>query len=106
MASELFKKLLAQVPLETEKEVQLSMQIALRIRELMSKKNLTQSELARKLGKDPSEINRWLSGMHIFTIKTLSKLHEALGEPIITIYGQSEPSMNQESIEKLASQIA
>ena len=51
MASELFKKLLSNVPSEIEKEVQLLMQIALRIRELMQKQNLSQSDLARKMEK-------------------------------------------------------
>ena len=89
MASELFKKLLSQVPAETEQEVHLSMQIALRIRALMQKNNMTQSELARKLGKDPAEINRWLSGMHTFTTKTLIKLHVILGEPIINVCNET-----------------
>jgi ribosome-binding protein aMBF1 (putative translation factor) len=94
MASELFKKLISQVPEQTEKEVQLSMQIALRIRELMQKQNMTQSELSRKLGKDPAEINRWLSGMHTFTTKTLSKLHKVFGEPIVKICCETEEPPN------------
>ena len=95
MASKLFKKLLFQVPVETEQEVHLSMQIALRIRALMQKNNITQSELARKLGKDPAEINRWLSGMHTFTTKTLIKLHVILGEPIINVCNETEKSTPQ-----------
>ena len=95
MASELFKKLLSQVPAETEQEVHLSMQIALRIRALMQKNNMTQSELARKLGKDPAEINRWLSGMHTFTTKTLIKLHVILGEPIINVWNETGKNIPQ-----------
>lgn len=90
MASSLFKKLLSQVPSETEQEVHLSMQIALRIHTLMQKNSMTQSELARKLGKDPAEINRWLSGMHTFTTKTLTKLHLIFGEPIINVCNEIE----------------
>ena len=106
MASELFKKLLTQLPAETESEVQLSMQIALRIRELMQKQNMTQSELARKLGKDPAEINRWLSGMHTFTTKTLAKLHTVLGEPIIQICGTHQEPLNKIEAERLVPQAA
>ena len=106
MASELFKKLLVQVPSETTREVQLSMQIALRIRELMQKKGITQSELARKMGKDPAEINRWLSGMHTFTTKTLVKLHTVLGEPIVKICGQQDEVTNEMDREQLVLQAA
>jgi transcriptional regulator with XRE-family HTH domain len=95
MASELFKKLLSEVPAETKAEVKLSMEITLRIRELMRKQNMTQSELARKMGKDPAEINRWLSGMHTFTTKTLSKLHIVFGEPIIKICGEVEEPISE-----------
>ncbi len=83
MASEIFKKLLDAVPAETKAEVRLSMIIALRIADLMQQKNLTKSELAKQLGKDPAEITRWLSGMHTFTTKTLGKLELFFGKPIL-----------------------
>jgi transcriptional regulator with XRE-family HTH domain len=85
MASEIFKKILDNVPAETKAEVRLSMNIALRIGELMQQKQLTKSELARQLGKDPAEITRWLSGMHTFTTKTLGKLELFFGKPILIV---------------------
>ena len=83
MASVIFKQLLDAVPLETKAEVRLSMNIALRISALMQQKQLSKSQLAHQLGKDPAEITRWLSGMHTFTTKTLGKLEQFFGKPIL-----------------------
>lgn len=93
MASEIFKKLLDAVPAETKAEVRLSMMIALRIADLMKQKNLTKSELARQLSKDPAEITRWLSGMHTFTTKTLGKLELYFGKPILIAPNDLEEPM-------------
>ena len=85
MASIIFKKLLDNVPEDTKAEVRLSMSIAKRIHDLMRERNITQAELARKMRKDPAEVNRWLSGMHTFTTKTLVKLQDFFGQPIVTV---------------------
>jgi transcriptional regulator with XRE-family HTH domain len=85
MASVIFKKLLENVPETTRVEVRLSMDIAKRIHNLMRERHITQAELARMMGKDPAEVNRWLSGMHTFTTKTLAKLQDVLGEPIVAV---------------------
>ena len=85
MASLIFKKLLDNVPESTKVEVRLSMDIAKRIHNLMRERNITQAELARMMGKDPAEVNRWLSGMHTFTTKTLAKLQDVFGYPIVAV---------------------
>ncbi len=85
MASEIFQKLLNNVPSETKAEIRLSMSIAVRISDLMQEKNLTKSEFARQISKDPAEITRWLSGMHTFTTKTLGKLELFFGQPILIV---------------------
>jgi transcriptional regulator with XRE-family HTH domain len=85
MASVLFKKLLDNVPESTKIEVRLSMDIAKRIHNLMRERQITQAELARLMEKDPAEINRWLSGMHTFTTKTLAKLQDIFGQPIVAV---------------------
>ncbi|MDE6548376.1 MAG: helix-turn-helix domain-containing protein, partial [Muribaculaceae bacterium] len=41
--------------------------------------------LADAIGKRPSEITRWLSGEHNFTISTLAMLSSFFGQPIITV---------------------
>jgi transcriptional regulator with XRE-family HTH domain len=85
MASEIFKKLLDNVSETTKAEVRLSMNIAVRIADLMRQKNITKSEFARQLGKDPAVVTRWLSGTHTFTTKTLSRLEIFFEKPILIV---------------------
>lgn len=70
---------------EEKAEARLSFQISNRLDELMHKNSLTKTQLAEAIGKRPSEITRWLSGEHNFTIATLSMLGTFFGEPIISI---------------------
>jgi transcriptional regulator with XRE-family HTH domain len=66
-------------------EVQLSADIIARIDLLLKEKNMTQRELAQKLGKNESIVSRWTTGLPNYTLRTLSQLSVALGEPLIQI---------------------
>ncbi|MBL7889351.1 MAG: helix-turn-helix transcriptional regulator [Bacteroidia bacterium] len=57
----------------------ISKQIVLILREL----DVPNSYLASKLGKKESEISKWLRGTHNFTLKTISKIEDILGQSII-----------------------
>ena len=70
---------------EERAEARLSFQISNRLDELMRMKCMTKKQLADAIGKRPSEISRWLSGEHNFTISTLSMLGTFFGEPIISV---------------------
>ena len=59
--------------------------IVLRINQILQAKGYTQKNLADRMKKKPSEINKWLKGNHNLTLKTLAKLEAELGEPIICI---------------------
>lgn len=50
---------------------------------IMKKKGISQKELAEKMGKKPSEISKYLSGMHNLTLRSITKMEVALGEDII-----------------------
>lgn len=85
MTNKLFKKALDQVQPETRVYVSLSMEIAARIDDLLQQKGWTGADLARAFDKSPSEISRWLSGTHNFTLETLAKLETILNAPILRI---------------------
>lgn len=70
-------------PPEISRQVDLSVQIANRVYELMEKSNMTQKDLAKKLGKTETEVSRWLSGTHNLTLATIAKLSVALNDDII-----------------------
>lgn len=56
-----------------------------RIRSLHEDQDLTQKELAEKLGKSPSYVSRVLGGAVNLTLKTLAEFEEVLDADIITI---------------------
>ena len=50
---------------------------------LIKKRGLTKSEFAEAIGKRPSEVTKWLSGQHNFTIRTLSMLSDFFDEALV-----------------------
>ena len=82
---EWFNNKVAAVPQEVLSEVQLSADIIARIDALLKEKNMTQRELARKLGKSEAVVSRWTTGFPNLTLKSIAALSVALGEPLITV---------------------
>ena len=78
-----FKQMVAEVPTEVKLEVDLAFAIADRIDALIKKKGLTKKEFADSIGKRPSEVSKWLSGQHNFTIRTLAMLSAYFDEALI-----------------------
>lgn len=67
-----------QVPPDIKEEINLSFAISNKIDALMQERGLTKKQFADQIGKRPSEITRWLSGQHNFTVFTLAMLSEFL----------------------------
>jgi plasmid maintenance system antidote protein VapI len=80
-----FSEMLAAVPADIRQEVDLEVAISNRINDLMIQRRLSKLEFAKALGKRPSEVTKWLSGQHNFTIRTLSLLSTFFGEPLVRI---------------------
>ena len=79
------RELLGDITPQERAEARLSFQISNRLYSLMQEKGLTKKQLADAIGKRPSEITRWLSGEHNFTISTLAMLSSFFGQSIITV---------------------
>ena len=79
------RELLGDISPEERAEARLSFQISNRLDFLMRQQGLSKKQLAEAIGKCPSEITRWLSGEHNFTISTLAKLTSFFGQPIINV---------------------
>lgn len=60
-----------------------SFDIVDRIHEILKMQDKEQKDLAKLLGKSESEISKWMTGTHNFTIKTIAKMESVLGESII-----------------------
>ena len=80
-----FRQMVAAVPADIRREVDLEFAISNRIYELMTKRGLSKVEFAQALGKRPSEVTKWLSGQHNFTLRTISLLSAFFGEELIAV---------------------
>ncbi|AFU69463.1 transcriptional regulator, XRE family protein [Psychroflexus torquis ATCC 700755] len=66
-----------------------------RIQYLLDKKGMEQKDLARELKKNESEISKWLSGSHNFTLKTLAKIEAVLGERLLEVVANEGATVNK-----------
>lgn len=85
MRSKVAQRILSETPEETKIFTRLYADIVLRVNQLLKENNLNQKDLALKMEKRPSEINKWLKGEHNLTLRSLAKLQAEFGEPIINI---------------------
>jgi len=70
--------------------VRQSFDIVDRIHEILGNQGKEQKDLAHLLGKNESEISKWMSGTHNFTINTLAKIQAVLGESIIHVTKETQ----------------
>lgn len=77
--------MVGQVPKEIKEELDLSFAISSKIDALMQERGLSKKQFADQIGKRPSEITRWLSGQHNFTVSTLTMLSAFFGKSIISV---------------------
>jgi len=83
--NKLFRQCLSVISKEERAEFNLAFGVAERLYTILNEKGITQHELAVRLKKKDSEISKWLSGRHNFTLKTIAQLEENLQTSIIDI---------------------
>lgn len=77
------KKALGKIKPENRQFVAKSKALADQVYDALKSKGISQKELAKKLGKQPSEISKWLSGQHNPTLRTITNLEVLLGTDLI-----------------------
>jgi len=85
MRSKTVDRLLKSTPKDVEIFVDWYADLVVRINQLLREYDLNKKELAEKLGKKPSDISKWLSRDHNFTLRSLAKLSAKLGEPLLEV---------------------
>jgi len=83
--NDLFRDCLASIPEERRIEFNLSFAIAEKIDNILKRKGMSQREFAAKMGKRESEISKWLTGRHNFTISTIAKISYVLETQIVEV---------------------
>lgn len=84
-ATQLFDECLASVQNDVKMEPDMSFALADKIDMILREKNVSQKQLAKKMGKTEAEVSRWLGGTHNFTLRTIAKISDALGVKLLTI---------------------
>jgi transcriptional regulator with XRE-family HTH domain len=85
MRSKVFQRILDNTPKDVDIFVDWYADLVVRINQLLRENNINKKELAEKMEKSPSEISKWLSGEHNFTLRSLAKLSAELGEPLMEV---------------------
>lgn len=83
--AQLFNECLDTVSNDVRMELDMSFAIADKIDAILHEKNISQKQLAKKMGKTEAEVSRRLGGTHNFTIRTIAKISDALGVKLLTI---------------------
>ena len=85
-SSALISGLLNETTTAEKLQVSTKMQVAAHLQDLISAAGLSKGAFAEKVNKNPSEITKWLSGTHNFTIDTLCEIALALNVPVTNLF--------------------
>lgn len=70
---------------EIARFIERNLAITEKVCNVLKERNIKKTEFASMLGKSPSEVTKWLSGLHNLTLKSITKMEEALGINLINI---------------------
>lgn len=76
---------IANIPADMKKQYDYSFDLSDRIDEQMKAKGVNNKQLAMLTGKRVSDVKRWLSGRHNFTLATIAKISVALGHDFLKV---------------------
>lgn len=85
MRSKIVQRILDRTPEDVKIFSRICADIVVLVNTILEEKGITQKTLAERMEKRPSEISKWLSGEHNFTLRSLAKLQAELGEPILEV---------------------
>ena len=74
---------LSKVSSSVKIEMEWSADIVDKINFLLKKKGMTHRDLAKTIGCNETQIIRWTKGFPNYTLSSLAKISDALGEPLI-----------------------
>jgi len=64
--------------------------IALRVLQILKEKNITQTELAQRMGVSRQQVTKIVKGQENITLETIDKIEQALDVTLITVNYQNE----------------
>src|SRR5262245_11985109 len=98
-SSALISELLNDTTPAEKLQIRTKMQLAARLHDYIIAAGLRKGAFDEKVNKKPSEISKWLSGTHNFTIDTLCEIALALNIPIAELFAfQQMQTINKSQI--------
>lgn len=70
---------------EADKFVEQNLAITEKVCRIIEERKISRTQFAKMLGKKPSEVSKWLSGLHNLTLKSITKMSVALDVDLINI---------------------
>lgn len=70
---------------EIARLVEKNLALTEKINSILKERGIKKGEFAEMLGKNPSEVSKWLSGAHNLTMKSINKMEFVLGVDLINI---------------------
>lgn len=83
---QLFSDCLSEISEVERAEFELSFSISDKIASILKSQHMTQRDLAKLTGKRESEVSKWLTGRHNFTMKTIALISTHLGQPLVDVH--------------------
>ena len=97
----LFAEVLKGIPAQMSYEVGYSYDIATVLHNVLKRKGWSQVEFAQRLGKKESEISKWLSGVHPFTMKTMAKISAAIDDDFLCLVSDHRKKFRKKAVTRL-----
>ncbi|UCH63537.1 MAG: helix-turn-helix transcriptional regulator [Fidelibacterota bacterium] len=89
MGIEKLEAIVNEIPVERKRFLRTKFHLAARISQIIKKKGLTQDEVAKRAGLRASFMSRLISPSHNPTLKTISRIEQALDEPLLEITSET-----------------
>ncbi|HUC82355.1 MAG TPA: helix-turn-helix transcriptional regulator [Flavisolibacter sp.] len=89
-SSPIVAKLLSELTPAEELQHRTKATLAARLDDLINARGWGKSEFAERANKNPSEITKWLSGTHNFTVETLAEIALALDMPVAELFAPKQ----------------
>ena len=70
---------------EIDKFIERNLAITEKVNTVLKERGIKKKEFAKMLGKSPSEVSKWLSGLHNLTLKSITKMENVLGINLINV---------------------
>jgi transcriptional regulator with XRE-family HTH domain len=83
--------LLQDISLEEQEQTNYKMMLAAKIDKAIEARGWNGVKFAEVMGKRPSEISKWLSGKHNFTVETLWAIEKVLNINLVNLQEEKDP---------------